>query len=127
MKLKCSINFRLEKRKEKFTGELITQNVPIRMDFVYEGKRLTYFTGYRINANKWIEYTIDSETGEKVKLQRVKKNAINKDGIQYNIINKHLEELKVKTEEIYNKAKVNNLVVTNEYFSNQLNKIFLST
>ena len=126
MKLKYSINFRLEKRKDKETGELITENMPIRMDFAYEGKRLTYFTGYRIDAEKWIEYTIDSETGTKIKVQRVRKNTTNRDGIQYNIINKHLDELKLKIEEIYSKAKINNLDITNEYLSNHLNQIFNS-
>ncbi|NDV68938.1 site-specific integrase [Dysgonomonas sp. 25] len=127
MKIKYSINFRLEKRKDKETGELITKNIPIRMDFAYEGKRLTYFTGYRIDAEKWIEDIIDPETGLKVKIQRVKKNTTNQDGVQYNIINKHLEELKLKTEEIYNKAKINHLDVTNEHLSKHLSQVFNST
>lgn len=126
MKLKYSINFRLEKRKDKATGNLVTENMPIRMDFVYEGKRLTYFTGYRIDASKWIEHTI-LETGEKIKVQRAKKNTTNKDGVQYNMINKHLDELKIKTEDIYSRAKINNLAVTNEYLSNHLNRIFNSS
>lgn len=70
---------------------------------------------------------MDSDTKEKVKVQRVKKNATNKEGTQYNIINKHLDELKIKIEDIYSKAKINNLTITNEYLSNHLNRFFNSS
>lgn len=120
MKLKYSINFRLEKRKDRKTNEVITENVPIRLDFTYDGKRLTYFTGYRIDIEKWIDTSIDPETKEKIKVQKVKKNAINKDGIQYNVINSYLDKLKSGLENIYIKAKANNIDLDNQYICDQL-------
>lgn len=122
MKLKYSINFRIEKRKDKKSGKTITKNVPIKMDFVYDGKRLTYFTGYRIDAEKWIESTIDSTSGEIIKVQKVRKNTVNKDGIQYNIINKYLDSLKNNIEDIYIKAKSNDIQIDNKYLCDMLTR-----
>jgi hypothetical protein len=46
-------NFFLEKRIDKLSGELITQIVPIYLDFSFNGRRLQHFTGFRIDADKW--------------------------------------------------------------------------
>ncbi|WP_165026273.1 hypothetical protein [Dysgonomonas sp. ZJ279] len=67
MKLKYNVNFRLEKRNDKETGEPITKNLPINLDFTYNGKRLMFFTGYRIDASKWTDF-ITNASGEKIKV-----------------------------------------------------------
>ena len=53
MEIKRSVRFALEKRKKD--GELITENVPIRMYVNYNGKRVDFSTGYRTDAKKWDE------------------------------------------------------------------------
>ena len=47
------VNFLLEKRKDKNTGNLIIKNVPILLDFNFEGKRFQHYTGERIDAKYW--------------------------------------------------------------------------
>lgn len=121
MKLKYAVNFRLEKRKDKSTGETLSLNIPINLDFTYEGKRLIFFTGYRIDADKWTDHTIDSNN-EKVIVQRVKKNVSNRDGVQYNQINKRLDNIKSFIVDIYHRAKANNVEINNEYLRKSLNK-----
>lgn len=120
MKLKYSINFRIEKRKDRKTKEIIVENVPIHLDFTYDGKRLAYFTGYRIDASKWSDISIDPVTKEKTKIQRVKRNAINKDGVQYNIINAYLDKIKTSLEAIYMKAKATDIDVDNSFLCLEL-------
>jgi hypothetical protein len=51
MNIKRNIIFALESRKKK--GVLIINNVPIRMRVVFDGNRIEFSTGYRIDANKW--------------------------------------------------------------------------
>ena len=51
MNLKRNITFHLESRKKD--GVLVTENVPIRMRVVFDGKRIEFTTGYRIDAAKW--------------------------------------------------------------------------
>lgn len=51
MNLKRNITFQLESRKKD--GVLVTENVPIRMRVVFDGKRIEFTTGYRIDAAKW--------------------------------------------------------------------------
>ena len=52
MKTKCSVNFYIEKRKDK-NGVPIIKNVPIHMFFSFDSKRLIYYTGYRVDKSKW--------------------------------------------------------------------------
>lgn len=60
-----SCKFRIEKRRDKETGEMITTNVPIYADINIKGIRITYSTGYRVDADKWIDKKLkDEETGE---------------------------------------------------------------
>ena len=51
MNLKRNITIQLEKRKKN--GVLIEENVPIRMRVVFDGKRIEFTTGYRIDREKW--------------------------------------------------------------------------
>lgn len=51
MNIKRNIIFTLEKRKKD--GVTVVENVPIRMRVIYNGKRVEFTTGYRIDAAKW--------------------------------------------------------------------------
>ncbi len=81
--------FYLEKRKDKETGKLILINVPILMFYSFEGKRLQYFTGYRVDSLQWDE-----------KAMKVKKGFADAADI-----NRELGKLKTKVEEIHDKSK----------------------
>lgn len=91
------------------------------MELTYLGKRLYYYTGYRVDADKWVDSIVDV-SGEKTKIQKVKKNAANKDGIQYNIINNRLDEFRTVVDVIFNKAAANNIDIDNDYIRKQLLK-----
>jgi hypothetical protein len=79
--LKYNTRFILESRKDKETGEKITDNVPILMSITFNGKRLFYYIGYRTDHNLW-------ELNGNLGLQ--KKNTFNKDGISASIINANI-------------------------------------
>lgn len=100
----ASTNFYLEKRKDKDTGKIITENVPILLFFSFDGKRLQHFTGQRVDARKW-----DDES------QRVKRNFS-----EAAEINKELGKLKVKVENIYEKAQALEVIPTVEYIRDRL-------
>lgn len=51
MNIKRTVNFKLEQRKKG--GVAVTENVPIRMRLTFDGKRIEFTTGYRIDADKW--------------------------------------------------------------------------
>ena len=51
MMLKRSVSFFLEKRKKD--GITVTENVPIRMRVKFDGNRIEFTTGYRVDADKW--------------------------------------------------------------------------
>lgn len=101
----ADIKFYLEKRKDKQTGELIKQNVPILLFYSFHGKRLQYYTGYRIDAHKW-----DSEN------MIVKRNYA-----ETSEINDGLTSLKAKLKELYDKAKALEMPMTLQYFRDGLN------
>lgn len=64
--------FRIEKRKDKKTGEIIEINVPIYADINIKGLRITYSTGYRVDSSKWVNSKLkDDKTGEVVHKQCV--------------------------------------------------------
>ena len=52
MKLKYSIKFRIEQRKDG-NGNIITENAPILVDFTFNGKRFKSSIGYLINSKQW--------------------------------------------------------------------------
>lgn len=87
-------NFIIERRRDKKTGEIKVDNVPINADINIKGVNVRYFTGYRIDASRWVDIKrVDEETGELIVKQEVKKNAYGKRGkesVQYNIINNDL-------------------------------------
>jgi len=85
---KHNVNFKLESRKDKATGELITDNVPILMAVTFFGQRLWFYTGYRTDQEKWNDKAKDG-----AKIQRIKKNTFNNENISASIINARLTEL----------------------------------
>jgi integrase len=79
----------LEKRNDK-TGQPITKNVPIFAGITFAGTRIYYFTGYRIDAEKF-----NSDD------QEARKNSTGTEGgrdVQYNIINSRLKAIKAALE-----------------------------
>jgi len=83
--MKHNVKIAPEKRKDK-TGQIIVKNVPLFADIRFAGTRLFYFTGYRIDADKF-----NTET------QEVRKNSSGYEGkreVQYNLINKRLNAIK---------------------------------
>ena len=71
--------------REDKSGRLITENVPIFADIRFAGTRMFYFTGYRMDADKF-----NSED------QRAKKNSTGYEGkrpVQYNDINRRLKAI----------------------------------
>lgn len=111
MKTKCSVNFYLEKRKNKETGELITDNVPIILFFSFDGKRLQYYIGYRIDNDKWDEAE-----------QKVKRNNFNMDGVSATVINDHIIDIQNKVSDIYKESKALRQSPTIQYIREELKK-----
>lgn len=86
--MKHNVNFVLEKRKEKESGQLIVEDVPILAQITFAGNRIFYFTGYRIDADKF-------------KNQEASKNSTGTEGkriVQYNIINQRLKAIRAALE-----------------------------
>lgn len=73
--------FELEKRRDK-AGDVITKDMPIRLVVTFNGGRVMFYSGYRIDFDKW-----DSTA------TKVKQGCSNGKGIPYNIINKRLNEM----------------------------------
>lgn len=82
--------FYLEKRKDKKTGQLMTSNVPILLFYSIGGKRLQYYTGLRVDSHLWDESAM-----------RVIRKAENSAEI-----NRELNRLKARAEEIQQQATV---------------------
>lgn len=98
---------KLEQRKDSKTGLLREKNVPILIDFTFNGKRIWVQTGISIERKNWDN-----------KNHRIKPSAIN--SIEQNaIIQNHITEL----EKIYLDAQLKGINVSVAYMRNNLNKI----
>ncbi|MEG2035386.1 MAG: hypothetical protein RR005_03495, partial [Mucinivorans sp.] len=73
--------FELEKRKDK-AGDIIMQDMPIRLVVTFGGGRVMFYSGYRIDFTKWNSTT-----------KKVKQGCSNGKGVPYNIINKRLSDM----------------------------------
>lgn len=83
--MKYNVKIRAEKRKDK-EGNIITSNVPLFADVTFSSTRMFYFTGHRIDADR---FNPDSE--------EVRKNSTGREGVklvQYNEINNRLRDIK---------------------------------
>jgi integrase len=105
------IRFKLEQRKDKQTGIVKTENVPIIIDFKFEGNRAKYPIGYRIDCDKW-----NPES------QRVKNNNFNKDKITAGTINKRIERISEQLPKIYDEAVKLDKIITTKYLWSELEK-----
>jgi integrase len=99
------VKFYLEKRKDKKSGEVIAINVPILLFYSYGKGRLQFYTGLRVDAKKW------DETGMKVK----------KNFSEAAEINQELNKLRVKVQEVHDRAKVLGERLSPQYFKDHLN------
>ena len=88
MIIRRNIMFALKKRTYK--GKKITENLPIRMRITYNSKRLDFMTGFFINETDW-----------DIKLQRVKKNTVGKNGQTATTINSYLNKAAYEIDEVF--------------------------
>lgn len=111
MKIKTlsDVRFFPEKRYNKEDGSLISNNVPIIAGFSYEGKRLIYYTGERIDLNKW-----DYDT------QRVKEKH---NGRTKKEINSNLEAIAGNILNVYNDFRYHKKTLPVSTFRNKLKEL----
>lgn len=93
MVIKRNVIFELENRK--LNGELISENVPIRLRVVYSGKRIELSTGFRIDRDKWDD-----------KKRKVKNNSFNKAKQSASDINAKLSEYDSELQKIFKKFEL---------------------
>lgn len=108
LKINC---FKLEQRKDKETGLVKTLNIPILVDFRFDGKRAIYPIGYRIDIDKW-----------SIETQRVKANNFNKDGIGAGLINQRINRIAEHLPKIYNDAVEFDKEISTKYLWSELTK-----
>ncbi|MDE5822079.1 MAG: site-specific integrase [Paramuribaculum sp.] len=92
-KYRYRVNFRLEKRKDKngnFPDEL-----PINADITFSGKRIWYYSGYRIAPAKWDDRT-----------QRVKRNNFNSEGVSAVDINQRLVKIAAAVDKAFSQLEL---------------------
>lgn len=107
MMLKRSVSFFLEKRKKE--GTTVTDNVPIRMRVKFDGKRIEFTTGYRIDTDKW----------DSVK-QKVKSGCSNKLKQTASQINTALSRYDADIQTIFQHFEISNALPTPE----QIKEVF---
>lgn len=101
MIIKRNIVFELENRKLK--GELINENVPIRIRVVYSGRRIEFSTGIRVDRKKW-----DS------KQRKVLNNTFNKLKQSAAEINAELSDYDKTLNDIFKKCEVEERIPTTD-------------
>lgn len=101
MNIKRTVNFKLEQRKKK--GVAVTENVPIRMRLTFDGNRIEFSTGYRIDADKW-----DASK------QRVKPKYTNRQKVTAAEINATLGNYELVIQEVFKDFEVQNIMPTTE-------------
>ena len=101
MNIKRTVNFKLEQRKKK--GVAVTENVPIRMRLTFDGNRIEFSTGYRVDADKW-----DAAK------QRVKAKYTNRQKITAADINANLGNYELTIQEVFKDFEVQDVMPTPE-------------
>ncbi len=101
MNIKRTVNFKLEQRKKK--GVAVTENVPIRMRLTFDGNRIEFSTGYRVDADKW-----DSTK------QRVKAKYTNRQKVTAADINANLGNYELTIQEVFKDFEVQDVMPTPE-------------
>ena len=101
MNIKRTVNFKLEQRKKK--GVAVTENVPIRMRLTFDGNRIEFSTGYRVDADKW-----DSAK------QRVKAKYTNRQKVTAAEINAALGNYELLIQSVFKDLEVQDVMPTPE-------------
>ena len=109
MNIKRNIIFSLENRKKN--GKSVTENVPIRMRVIFNGNRIEFTTGYRIDFAKW-----DDEK------QRVKNGCTNKLKQNASEINADLLKYYTNIQDIFKEFEVQGIVPSPEQVKNGFNE-----
>lgn len=109
--MKYSVNFYLEKRYVKNPeGKVpLTKDLRIFLFFSFEGQRMQFYTGHRIDSEKW-----------EPALQRVRKNNVNMRGVTAAEINDELNKIDTAVVGIYKNAKAMDLEPNVRYIREQL-------
>jgi len=108
MNIKRNIVFSLESRKKN--GIAIVENVPIRMRVIYNGQRVEFTTGYRIDVAKW-----DANK------QRVKNGCTNKLKQSASEINADLLKYYTDIQEIFKEFEVQDVIPTPQQLKDAFN------
>lgn len=106
------VTFRLEQRRinpKDNASALITENVPINADITFNGRRIFFFTGHRIDASKW-----------NAKEQKVKRNNFNARGDSATDINMKLDRIRVAVDAVFTRMDVNGVPFTTMNVRNEL-------
>lgn len=116
--IKRNVIFTLESRKDK--GELIIENVPIRMRVTFAKHRIDFSTGYRIDVCKW----------DKTK-QRVKNNCTNKLKQSASDINSNLDKYSNLVQAIFKEYEVRGIIPTpkqiKKNFEERINNVSINS
>lgn len=114
MNIKRNIIFTLEKRKKQ--GHPIVENVPIRMRVIYNGNRVEFTTGYRIDVAKWDESK-----------QRVRLGCTNKLKQSSSEINSDLLCYYTEMQNTFKEFEVQNIIPTPEQLKFAFNRLHDTT
>ena len=109
-KYKHRVSFRLEKRKDK-NGNF-PEEMPINADITFGGKRIWYYSGYRIASGKWDEM-----------IQRVKRNNFNSDDVSATDINQRLVKITAAVDEAFAQLELREEEVTPTTVREELKRI----
>ena len=108
MNIKRNIVFSFESRKKN--GMVVFDNVPIRMRVIYQGQRIEFTTGYRIDVAKW-----DADK------QRVKNGCTNKLKQSASEINADLLKYYTDIQEIFKEFEVQDVIPTPQLLKDAFN------
>lgn len=104
IQIKRNLILTLEKRKR--AGQLITNNVPIRLRLNFGGSRLDIQTGFRIDISKWDQNK-----------EQVKNGSFNKLGQSSSVINSRISELKMTIQDFFQQCEIQDKIPTKEEIS----------
>ena len=104
------VRFVLEHRKDKVSKELIRVNVPVNLRFCYGGIRFEYYTGERVNMDKW-DFETERAVNSSFHAERSAKD-----------INDTLSAMEKIVKDAFNLARLQNITLSNKLFKDKLNE-----
>ncbi|MFD1630234.1 site-specific integrase [Pseudopedobacter beijingensis] len=102
---------KLEQRRDTKTGQLKEKNIPVLIDFTFDGKRMWIQTGENVDRRNWDD-----------KNKRVKPSAMNSSQI-----NSYLQKRVEQINKIYREALLNDKSISVAYLRNKLNQVKTSS